>query len=120
MVQAKVKKTISDILGDEDDMTGMQKDALVAAQAIAEAPMFADVWLDNFVVASVPKEDTQMAMSILQEIAKELNLILHEPTPVSSEVDLLGFTVNLTTKRVTHNEKWIAHFHDIYCAVPHY
>ena len=68
---------------------------------------FADVWVDNFVFAANSISILELVVFNFHKIAEEVNLSLHPAMPLAKTVDLLGFSIDLESKLISHQQKWI-------------
>ena len=69
---------------------------------------YADVWIDNFIFAAHTLDVLNFVLTTFEAVALDLNLKLHPPSPQSSVVDVLGFSVDLASKVIRHSSKWVS------------
>ena len=64
---------------------------------------FSTVWLDNFIFAGNNLAELEIICRIFLEVCLEASVQLHPPTPISSEVSILGFLVQTLTSNTRTN-----------------
>lgn len=54
---------------------------------------FVTVWIDNFIFACVDRLDACSLLLIARNTFKECNLEVHEPSPITNQIEALGFCI---------------------------
>ena len=71
---------------------------------------FLKAWVDNFIGTADSFYEASRLLEEFKGICRELNLELHDPTPITSTIECLGLVVDLLAKTVAHEKKFLEKF----------